>query len=202
VATGVLPTLRQDDASLVETARAIGGGPAAWVLRITAVVSMLGFCSGSALVGPQLVASLSDDGVLPGVLGRRTGERGTHRPAIGLFIGAAAIAVVVLGFKSLADLTIITLFAQYVPTCLAVIIFRRWRPEAQRQFRIPLGVTVPMLALLFMGFLITRIDLGALATTMVILGVGVALCAVMGVVHARRRASAPPVAEPSVPKAV
>ena len=175
VVSGVLPSVRSTDAALVETARSFGGSGAAGAINAVSIISMIGFCSGSALVGPQLVASLAEDGVLPKIVARRNPTRGTPDIAIGLVSLTAMVAVVPLGFKALADLTIVTLFAQYVPTCLAVIVFRRWKPEAKRQYRLPLGNTIPLIALALMGVLVAKIEWASLEVAAVILAAGVAV---------------------------
>lgn len=173
VVSGVLPEVRTTEQGLVEAARAMGGHRGAAIMNAAAIISMIGFCSGSALVGPQLVASLSRDGVLPKFVSRQHPRRGTPEVAIGLVTATAMAAVAALDFKALADLTIITLFAQYVPTCLAVIVFRRWQPDARRLFRVPLGSTVPLLALALMGLIITKVDWKSLQTAAGILAVGI-----------------------------
>lgn len=188
VVSGALPAVKTTEQGLVEAARAMGGSRAAGLMNTAALVSMIGFCSGSALVGPQLVASLSRDGVLPKFVARQHPKRGTPEVAIALVTAAAMAATAVLDFKELADLTIITLFAQYVPTCLAVIVFRRWIPDARRQFRVPLGNTVPLLALAMMGLIITRTDWKSLKTAAAILAVGVGV-QVANRVLGRREAS-------------
>lgn len=176
VVVGTLPGVTSAKAPVVEAASVFGDGPAGLAVRVAALVSMVGFCSGSALVGPQLVASLARDGVLPGAVAKAS-DRGAPGPAIAVVTGGAMIAVVVLGFKELADLTIITLFCQYVPTTLAVLVFRARRPDAPRLFRVPLGPVIPIVALAVMALLITRIDGKALLTTAAILAVGVVVVA-------------------------
>jgi amino acid transporter len=156
------------------------------------VISMVGFCSGSALVGPQLVASLARDGVLPSVVARVHPTRGTPNVAIAVVTLSTMLAVAVLGTRELANLTIVTLFAQYAPTCMAVIVFRRWRADAPRRFRVPLGATIPLVALLVMAVLITRIDRKALAVTGVILAVGIVVVLVTRAVEKRPRAFGAP----------
>lgn len=199
VVVGVLPDVTAVKAPMVEAAGAFGDGPARLAVRVAALISMVGFCSGSALVGPQLVASLARDRVLPGVVARRHPERGTPTVAIGLVTVAAMAAVAILGFKELADLTIVTLFAQYVPTCLAVIIFRRWRPDAPRLFKVPLGATVPLAALVVMAALISRIDAKSLLTTAGILVVGLVVVGVTRLVESRRAALPDSKAAPQSP---
>jgi amino acid transporter len=173
VVSGVLPSVRSTDAALVETARSFGGSGAAGAINAVSIISMIGFCSGSALVGPQLVASLAEDGVLPRIVAHRHPTRATPDIAIGLVTLTAMASVALLDFKALADLTIVTLFAQYVPTCLAVIVFRRWKPEAKRQYRLPLGNTIPLIALALLGVLVAKIEWASLEVAAVILAVGI-----------------------------
>jgi len=189
VIIGTLPTVTSAKAPMVEAASAFGDGPAEVAFRLAGLVSMVGFCSGSALVGPRLVASLARDGVLPKAVASRS-EQGTPNLGIALVTGGAMLAVAFLGFKELADLTIVTLFAQYVPTTLAVIVFRIRRPNAPRLFRVPLGPVIPVLALAIMTLLITRIGSKALITTGVILAIGAVVVLLTRLVEGKPAASA------------
>jgi amino acid transporter len=82
-------------------------------------------------------------------------------------------------FDRLSDLGNVAVFAQYVPTCLAVPVLRRLRPDLQRRFRLPLGATIPLLAtagcLLFLNGM-KRADLVFALATLV---AGMALFAVL-----------------------
>ncbi|MBI5544461.1 MAG: amino acid permease [Deltaproteobacteria bacterium] len=162
VVIGVLPQVAvpqtpANAAPMAAAASVFGDGPAALAVRVAALISMMGFCSGSALVGPQLFASLAQDGVVPKLVARLHPRHGTPNVAIAVVTVLAAGAAALVDFNELAEMTIITLFAQYVPTCLAVIVFRRWRPDAKRLFRVPLGALIPLAALAVMSMLITRI---------------------------------------------
>ncbi len=201
VVVGVSPAPPGMDTPVADAAGVFGNGPASAAVHVAAVVSMVGFCSGSALVGPQLFASLARDGVLPGVFGRTDAGRGTPNASIALVTVAAAGAVFALNFKELADLTIVTLFAQYVPTCLAVIIFRRWRPDAPRQFRVPLGATIPLVALGVMSVLVTKMEARSLQLALGILAVGVVVIFATRYLEGRRPAepSPGPSVEPPAP---
>ncbi len=194
VVVGTLPTVTQAEAPMVEAASAFGDGPASIAVRAAALLSMVGFCSGSALVGPQLLASLARDGVLPRAVGRVSESRGTPNLAIVLLAAGAMGGVAVLDFKALADLTVITLFAQYVPTCMATIIFRKWRPDAKRLFRVPFGSAIPLAALAVLSVLVTRIDAKSATLTALILGVGI-------VVMVTTRLVEGPVEKPAEPPA-
>ncbi|MGC4117017.1 MAG: APC family permease [Myxococcales bacterium] len=185
VVIGVSPTPPGMDTPVADAASAFGDGPASAAVHVAAVISMIGFCSGSALVGPQLFASLARDGVLPRVFARTHEVRGTPTAAIALVTLAAGSAVWVQSFKQLADLTIVTLFAQYFPTCLALIIFRRWRPDAVRQFKVPLGATIPLVALGVMSLLVYKMDPKSLVLAGIILAIGIVVVIITRLVEGK-----------------
>lgn len=47
-------------------------------------------------------------------------------------------------------------FAQYVPTCLAVIVLRKKRPELKSSFRVPFGPIIPIIAVVVSGWLLIQ----------------------------------------------
>ena len=109
------------------------------------MLSSFGFCAGSALVGPRYFAALADDGVLPSWMARRHAKSGAPAAAI-LLLSVLTIALAfTLDFDRLADVSVVALFAQYVPTCLAVIRLRQTQPDVKRPFRLPFGPVIPLL---------------------------------------------------------
>lgn len=172
VATGTLPGLTAARAPLVDSARAFGGDFAASGIRAVAIVSMLGFCSGSALVVPRFISTLAQDGILPRQLSEMHPTLGTPTRAIAFVTLLAVLFAAFFPFKALADLTVLTIFAQYVPTCLALLKFRRTRPDAPRSFRVPFGPVIPLLASAVVAFLLFKIKTDQFLTAAVILGLG------------------------------
>src|SRR5262249_28591774 len=51
-----------------------------------------------------------------------------------------------LGYTSLVDASNVALFGQYIPVCLAALVLRYRRPNAERTYRIPGGPLIPVLA--------------------------------------------------------
>jgi amino acid transporter len=49
-------------------------------------------------------------------------------------------------FGYLAQISAVSRFAQYIPTCLAVLVFRRTRATAADRFQLPLGPVIPVVA--------------------------------------------------------
>jgi amino acid transporter len=144
VALSTVPDLYAREQPLMEVAGRIFGRPGTSVLGLAALVSMAGFCASTALVGPRYFTALAGDGYLPSVLTARSRFQ-TPGPAIALTTGLATLLALFLGYGSLVDVSNVALFCQYIPTCLAVIVLRFRRPEAERTYRLPGGPVIPLL---------------------------------------------------------
>jgi amino acid transporter len=161
VAMGTLPTLATSDRPLVDAARAFSGNVGANVIAVVASLSALGFCAGSAMVIPRYVETFAQDAFLPRLLERRSPRFGT--PVVSIII--VSVLVIALGcafdFDKLADVSNVAVVAQYVSTCIAIMIWRIRDPNPAG-FRLPLGPTIPLLAIagsvLFL-FHVSRVEL-------------------------------------------
>jgi amino acid transporter len=161
VAMGTLPTLGSSTRPLVDAARAFAGRGGADAIAVVASLSALGFCSSSAMVVPRYVETFAEDAFLPRLFQRRSGRFGT--PVIAIV--AVSIVVATLGatldFDKLADVSNVAVVAQYVSTCVAILVWRTRDPEGAG-FRLPLGPTIPLLAIggsvLFL-FHVSRLEL-------------------------------------------
>ncbi len=143
VALSTVPDLHAREQPLMEVAGRVFGKPGISLLGLAALVSMAGFCSSTALVGPRYFTALAADGYLPGVF-TRTSRFRTPGPAIALATGLAGVLAFFLGYASLVDVSNVALFCQYIPTCLAVIVLRYRRPDAERTYRLPGGPIIPL----------------------------------------------------------
>lgn len=77
-----------------------------------------------AFIAPRACTSLSEDGMLPEILAKRT-PWGTPYVA-SIVIAILSIALAWSGsFTTLAAISAVSRFTQYLPTCLAVIVFRK-----------------------------------------------------------------------------
>lgn len=89
---------------------------------------------------------MAEDGMLPSALAKRNRYNAPYVAAI-----VTAIASVLLAwsgsFTTLAAISAVSRFTQYLPTCLAVIIFRRKWADKERSYTIPGGYTVPIIAI-------------------------------------------------------
>ena len=161
VAMGTLPALGASTRPIVDAARAFAGNGGANAIAVVASLSALGFCAGSAMVVPRYVETFSQDAFLPSILSQRSPRFGT--PVIAIV--AVSVLVIALGatldFDKLADVSNVAVVAQYVSTCIAILVWRTREPKRDG-FRLPLGPTIPLLAIagsvLFL-FHVSRIEL-------------------------------------------
>jgi amino acid transporter len=141
---GTHPDPSSADKPLAEAAGAFAG---AWAGRFVAIgsgISSFGYLTAVALVTPRYLSALGENGELPAVFARTNPRFGT--PSVAILTTAIACAGLALfaDFDRLSDLNNAAVFAQYVPTCLAVLVLRRTRgPSA---LTLPLGPAIPVLA--------------------------------------------------------
>lgn len=145
VALGSVANLAASERPLLDVGHTLLGQFGETVLGLGALISMAGFCSGSALVGPRYFTALADDGFLPKRLAS-VGRRGTPGAAIVLSTSIAALLAVFLEYGSLVDVSNVALFGQFIPTTLAVMALRVQKPDAPRMYRLPGGFTIPLIA--------------------------------------------------------
>lgn len=145
VSLSVLPDLHLHEQPLMDVAGLLLGHAGTAILGIASLISMAGFCAGSALVGPRYFSVLAEDGYLPGRLQGIT-RFGTPGPALILATGIAMLLALFMGYSSMVDVSNVALFAQYIPTCLSVLVLRRTLKDAPRAFRLPFGPLIPLLA--------------------------------------------------------
>lgn len=185
VAVGVDPGLAGSATPLSDAARLFMGRGGETLIAAAAVVSTAGYCAGSALVVPRYSVALAEDRLLPSALAARHPRTATPLIAIAVSMTSGALLAALLDFGRLVDIANVSLFCQYVPTCLAVLILRRTRPDLPRRWRLPGGVAIPAAAtaVALALFVIARPARREIATAGLYLAVG----AVVYIVALRRR---------------
>ena len=143
---GTHPDPGAADKPLAEAAAAFAGPWAGRFVAVGSVISSFGYLTAVALVTPRYLSALGENGELPPLFARTHPRFGTPSVAIGLTALVCAGLAVFADFDRLSDLNNAAVFAQYVPTCLAVPVLRRTKGASS--FRLPLGPTIPVLATL------------------------------------------------------
>jgi APA family basic amino acid/polyamine antiporter len=136
-ALGALPDLAAREQPLPDVAELALGAWGGTLLGVAALVSMLGFCAGVALVAPRYFTALAEDGFLPAPI------REVRTAIVASTVFCSALAIV-LEYASIVDVSNVVILSGYALTCLAALVLRVRRPEAPRRYRLP--AAVPALA--------------------------------------------------------
>lgn len=139
-------------------------GPFGLILvSVGALVSIGGITVAQSFIAPRSGVALSESGVLPEFLSK---VNGFGAPAGSIIVTTLlAVPLILSGsFVQLAAISVLTRFAQYIPTSIAVLVLRRTAKDKPALFRIPLGPLVPILgALLSTALLVyAGVDKGGL----------------------------------------
>lgn len=123
-------------------------GPAGGlIISIGALISVGGLNMSAAISIPPIAQSLVKDSLLPKKLG--TVNRWDSPYLCALLSSSLAIGLVLSGsFEQLVTLGVLMFFVQYIPTALAVIVFKR-RSTINKEdnvFSLPFGSLIPILA--------------------------------------------------------
>lgn len=183
---GTHPDPARADKPLAEAANAFAGPWAGGFVAVGSVISSFGYLTAVALVTPRYLSALGENGELPAIFARLSHRFRT--PAVAIVATAAVCAglAAFADFDRLSDLNNAAVFAQYVPTCLAVLVLRSTRgPSA---FALPFGPTIPVLATLGCILFLNGIKHDDAVFSLGTLGVGLALHGLWRLYGRRRRA--------------
>ena len=150
VAQGTHPSLPGADAPVVDAAATFLGPLGAGFIGVGIAVSVFGTTAGTALIVPRFLYAMAERSQLPAVFAQV--HHRFRTPVAGIALSTVlSVALAVSGsFKTLVVISVVARFAQFVPTCLAVLVLRARdrrvgrRPEG---FRIPGGAVVPIVAI-------------------------------------------------------
>ena len=148
ISIGILgPDLAVDKAP-IQTAFGRAVGPVgAYFILLGTLFSMGGINLAESFIAPRACTSLAEDGMLPAFLNRRT-SWGTPW-ASSVVVAILSILLAWSGsFTTLAAISAVSRFTQYLPTVLSVIVFRRKWKDRERSYKIPGGIFVPVVAFL------------------------------------------------------
>ncbi|MGR3173917.1 MAG: APC family permease [Candidatus Scalindua sp.] len=172
VAIGTLPGLAQSEKPLADAAASFLGPAGGILIAVGALLAIAGVNSGIALTGPRNLFALSADGLLPAVFSKIHPKFHTPYVAIGVNTFLTLILSLTGTFEYLIFASVLVSILQYIPTCLAVIVLRRRRPDISKGYTIPGGYIIPCFALLTCFWILFQIKLIIIIAT---LG-GISLC--------------------------
>jgi len=147
IVIGILgKTLATSTAPLADAAGTFLGTLGFIIVAIGTLISIVGINISASFIAPRSAVALAKDGLLPRILAQNS-KYGTPYLAIILTVVLAIPLVLTGSFTQLAVISVVSRFAQYIPTCAAILVFRKKRPDLIRTFTIPFGPIIPIIAI-------------------------------------------------------
>lgn len=109
----------------------------------------------ASFVAPMSGLALSEQKMLPRFMQKRN-RFGAPYWAILISTLLTMLIAYTGGFAFLASISVVVRFAQYIPTCLAIPVFRKTMPDVPRAFRVPFGPVIPLLAVAVSCWLVSQ----------------------------------------------
>ncbi|MDQ7937953.1 APC family permease [Lactiplantibacillus sp. WILCCON 0030] len=125
------------------------------IVALGTIVSILGVATAQSFYLPRIGSSMADNGVMPKIVGYRNRR---NVPAVAMVISfLIAYPLAISGtFQTLAAISVVSRFAQYIPTILAVLVFRRRKTQTGASFRVPFGPVLPVIAVIVSLWLLSK----------------------------------------------
>ncbi|ADG72786.1 APC family permease [Brachyspira murdochii] len=122
------------------------------------LISIGGINIASSFLTPRAGVAMSDEHQLPSIISKRNSK---DVPYVAVIISVVLTALVTLtgSFTTLAAISVVSRFAQYIPTCLAVPVMRKKAPDMERGFVLPFGPVIPIIATVVSLWLLSQSDL-------------------------------------------
>lgn len=190
VCVAVVPDLASSQRALVDAGAILFGTAGALFITLGVIVSVGGNITGTVVTTPRLTYALALERTLPDWFGKV--DPRTHVPvnSIAFFAVLAALLAIVGDFFALAAMSAFVRVIIYVGCILAMPRVRAIPAETDNPMRLPLGWTIPVLAVAGSLVLLSQVPLRSMAITGAFLVAGGALYLAMQWVNARRGGAA------------
>jgi amino acid transporter len=165
ISVSVLPELASSKTPLADVAEVLMGATGATMLTLGAVFSIGGNCSASMLSAPRMTYALSRMGSLPAWFGEVHPRFRTPFNSI-MFYAVVGLVLALSGsFIWLAVVSTLARLLSYILGVAALPILERRVEKTERQFYLPGGYFVPVLAMVLCLWLVTFASMTAWLTT-------------------------------------
>ena len=190
VAIGTLDNLSSHANPLAAAATNFMGAGGGALIALGSMISILGVNAGTTLVTPRRLFAMAEHGEMPAFFARVHPHHQTPHVAIIVSATVATALALTGSFVELAMLSVVARFIQYIPTCVALILFRRRTGPAGIQ--IPGGEVIAVSACVLSIGLLSQAAPEKLLAGLVAMLLGVPIFVYF------QRAKVPPPSSPSV----
>lgn len=157
-------------APLAETAKVVFGAFGLILLLAGTFISMFGYMSGSILNSPRILYALSRDKVIPiNWLSKIHNSFATPHMAIIVYASIGFTFAVTGRFEQLVVIATSSILLLYLGVALSVIKLRKTHKSQPGEFKIPGGLTVPILSIIIILYFLSNLSVKELIATVIII---------------------------------
>ena len=167
-----LPDAGRSQTPLADAAKVFLGGWGGLLLTVGAVISIFGTQANTVFAGPRYLFALARDGFGPAPLAKLSQRFQTPNIALWMTLAVAWPLSLHGSFVSLAALSVLSRLFAYAGTAAAVPVLRRRLKAPDGAFRLPLGPTIPIAAVLLSAVFASSAGQNNLISAAVALTVG------------------------------
>ncbi|RAS79574.1 amino acid permease [Priestia endophytica] len=178
IMTGVVPFMKFEGAIDHPISLVLQMSGQNWVAGIIDVGAVLGMTTVMLVMlygQTRVMFSMSRDGLMPAKLSKVHPKYKTPFFGTWFFGTVAALVGALIPLDELAKLVNIGTLAAFILISIAVLVLRKTRPDMSRGFRCPAVPLVPILAILFCGFLISQLGSQTFIRFLIWLAIGVVI---------------------------
>ncbi len=150
------PELAESNAPLADAANTLFGNRAKYLVTLAMLISIGGVTVVSSFTTPRSCVALAQDRMIPQQLVKNN-SFGSPYLAILLSVTLTCAIAFSGNFVQLVTISVVSRFAQYVTTCLALYVFDR--KGIMKPFNRPWKRVIPLFALLGIGWLLLQTEL-------------------------------------------
>lgn len=174
VSIGILgDTLGATETPVVEAMKhTVLGSAGSAIVTAGTLISIGGINIAQSFYAPRGLSALGETHMLPEVVAKKSRR---ETPGIAILITIALTLPIALSgsFTTLAAISVISRFTQYIPTCLSILVFRKRGMESA--FKVPFGPVIPVVATIVSLWLLFNADKMKLLIGLGVMVIGVPL---------------------------
>jgi len=156
-----VPDVAASGAPAVDSARRFLPSWGVQIVGAGTLISAYGYLSANLLHTPRITFAMGERGDFPAFFGKSHPRFRTPHLSIVIFAAALLLFSIAGDFRWNAMLSSVARLFTYGSVAAALPVLRKKQPEADG-FRLPYGITIAVLAMLFTGVMVTRMHRGEL----------------------------------------
>lgn len=137
--------LANSTAPVADAAKVFLGPIGGVIITAGTIVSVGGINIAASFITPRSGVALAENGILPKCIAK-TNKNDAPYVAIIITVVLATLLAATGSFTKLAAISVVSRFAQYIPTCLSILVFRKKLNYEEGSFKMPLGPVIPIIA--------------------------------------------------------